>query len=71
MKAKRFFYHYNKAHKCLTVHYKDRCTLVNHIECKVPTQSKWNNDQPNLVIQGFCFSVTFENIQGDVTAFIN
>ncbi len=55
--SKRFFYHYNKIKKCLTVHFENKCLLTDNIVCLVPTESKDNNQQPRKTIQGWCFDV--------------
>jgi len=56
-KTYRFFYHYNKQNKKMTVHYRGICYLVKDIDCQVPCNSKWNKTQPNLVMQGFAKEV--------------
>lgn len=57
MKKYRFFFHYYKRYKCLSIHYKNQCMRANDIVCNVPVESKWNKTQPNLVIRGFANSV--------------
>ena len=62
MRKRRFFYHYNRANKALTVHYLGKCNIVKDVECRVPCESKWNlNTQPNLVLRGWCKDVIIEN----------
>lgn len=61
IKTYRFFYHYNKSHKCMTVHYKGACLLAKDIKCSVSTETKWNKAQPNLVIQGYAGKVELNN----------
>jgi hypothetical protein len=56
-KQYRFFYHYNKQLKKMTVHFKGKCLIVQDIMCEVPAQTKWNKTQPQLVLQGFCEAV--------------
>jgi len=58
MKKYRFFYHYNKPKKAMTVHFKDACYVVDNINCMVPCETKWNKTQPNLVMRGFAEKVT-------------
>lgn len=58
-KTYRFFYHYFKAKKKMSVHFRGTCTVVDDIECKVPCSTKWKKTQPNLVMQGMAKSVTF------------
>lgn len=49
----RFFYHYYRQYKCMSVHFKGVCYKTNNVICNVPTNTKWNKTQPQLVIQGF------------------
>ena len=56
-KTYRFFYHYFKQKKCLSVHFKKQCIQCNNIVCYADTESKWNKEQPQLVIQGFASSI--------------
>lgn len=58
MKKYRFFYHYYKQYKCMSVHFKNSCYKVDDIKCNVATETKWNNRQPQLVIRGFAKEVT-------------
>ena len=55
-KAKRFFFHYNKPNKKISVHFNKTCYIVDDIVCSATTESKWNKKQPNLVIQGWARS---------------
>lgn len=54
-KTYRFFYHYYKQYKCMSVHFKGKCYKTKNVICKgVETETKWNEkSQPNLVVQGF------------------
>ena len=54
----RFFYHYNKPKKIMTVHFKGVCYPVQNVTCHVPCETKWNDTQPQLVMRGFCGRVT-------------
>jgi len=47
----------------MTVHYRGQCIPCKDVVCRVPTETKWNRQQPQLVIQGFAKSV---EIDGDV-----
>jgi hypothetical protein len=60
----RFFYHYNKQAKCLTVHFKGACLPTDDLVCDVPTQSKHNKRQPRVVIQGWATGVTISEENG-------
>jgi hypothetical protein len=62
-KKYRFFYHYFKQKKCMSVHFKKQCMQCKDIVCYAPTQSKWNKTQPQLVIQGFASNV---ELVGDI-----
>jgi hypothetical protein len=59
----RFFLHYNKpasqaAKRPLwSVHYRNRCHIVDKIDCRRPTESKVNRRQPYVVMRGFARSV--------------
>jgi hypothetical protein len=58
MKKYRFFYHYNKIKKCMTVHFRGQCILAtNKLICEAVTESKKNKRQPYLVMQGFAKDV--------------
>jgi len=59
MKKRRFFYHYYRAYKCLSLHWKGACHRVQDVEVHVPTESKWRKGQPQLVIQGWAEDVEF------------
>ena len=52
---------YNKPNNKITVHYKGSCLLTENIEVQVPCNSKWNKQQPKLVIQGFCKNIIIED----------
>jgi len=57
----RFFYHYFKQKKKMSVHFRGTCTVVDDIECLVPCETKWNRTQPNLVMRGFAKEVRIRN----------
>lgn len=61
MKKYRFFFHYNRNEKKMSVHYRKRCTLADDIICNVACSTKWNKTQPHLVLQGFATSVRVLN----------
>lgn len=52
MKEYKFFYHYYKQYKEMSVHFKGVCYRTKNVDCKVPCQTKWNQRQPNLVMEG-------------------
>lgn len=45
----------------MSVHFKNTCTVVDNVECKVPCETRWNKTQPNLVMRGFASEVIIEN----------
>jgi len=47
----------------MSIHFKDCCYKAKNVICEVPTETKWNDTQPNLIIRGFCKSV---EIKGDI-----
>lgn len=61
MKKLRFFYHYNKPAKKMTVHFRDTCYTVDHIKCDVPCETKHRPTQPHIVMQGFAREVILFN----------
>jgi hypothetical protein len=60
MKKYRFFYHYNKCTKRLSIHFRGTCHSVDDILCYVTTESKHNKRQPFLVMQGHAAMVRIE-----------
>ena len=61
MKQYRFFYHYYKQKRKMSIHFKNKCMVVDNIICNVPCETKWNKTQPNLVMQGYASEVTIED----------
>ena len=59
-KEYRFFFHYYKRYKCLSIHFKSKCYRANDVICKVPINTKWNKTQPNLVMQGFAKQIIID-----------
>ena len=57
MKKYRFFYHYSKAKKAMSVHFKDKCYTATNVICNVACETKWNQKQPNLVMRGFATEI--------------
>jgi hypothetical protein len=62
-KLYRFWYHYNKpaslkrGRSVLTVHWKNKCILVDNIKCEVPTESHERKSQPRCIIRGYATDV--------------
>lgn len=48
----RFYYHYNKPAKKMSVHFRQVCYIVDDIICNVPCETKWNETQPYVVMRG-------------------
>ena len=65
MRAYRFFYHYRKSANGMTVHYRGQCLPCKNVVCRVATETKWNPQQPHLVIQGYAKKV--EEFDGTIT----
>jgi hypothetical protein len=53
-RKRRFFFHYNKVQKKMSLHYDNKCYIVEDIECCVPCETRHRTRQPRLVMQGFC-----------------
>jgi hypothetical protein len=66
MKKYRFFYHYNRRHDKMSVHFRDKCIICENVACLVNTETKRNKKQPHVVVRGFCENV-IQNLEGDVT----
>jgi hypothetical protein len=45
----------------MSVHFRNKCYVVNDVECNVPCETKWNQQQPNLVMRGFAKNVSIIN----------
>lgn len=57
----RFFYHYYKQKKAMSVHFKKQCYVVKDIICLVPCETKWNARQPSLVMRGYASNVEIKD----------
>lgn len=57
MRKYRFFYHYFKQKNKMTVHFRKTCTVVDDVICNVPCETKWNKEQPKLIMRGFASNV--------------
>lgn len=64
----RFFFHYNKPEsirlgkRVWSVHYRNKCYIVNSIDCHVNCNSKVNKTQPYVVMQGFANSLLITGV---------
>jgi hypothetical protein len=54
------FFHYFRQKKAMSVHFRDKCYVVQDVDCRVPVETKWNKRQPNLIMRGFASEVIFE-----------
>ena len=61
MKKYRYFYHFNKREKKMTVHFRGKCLIAKDIECHCPAETYWSARQPHLVMRGFCNKVNIIN----------
>lgn len=61
IKRYRFYFHYYRQYKCLSVHYRGKCYKVKDIHCTAPVESKWNEKQPNLILRGFTSSLEIKD----------
>ena len=60
-KEYRFFYHYNKKEKKMTIHFRKKCYIAKEIRCFRMCETKWKESQPNLVMQGWASEVVINN----------
>jgi len=60
-KKYRFFYHFNKKEKKMTVHFKGTCYIYKHIICEPETQTHYKSTQPHLVMRGWCSGIVEGN----------
>jgi hypothetical protein len=67
MKKKRFFFHFRKTTGELTLHWNKQCISIKNIDCKVPIETKWNNQQPRIVLRGWATNVIFKNNKAIIT----
>lgn len=63
-KLYRFFYHYRRSDKKMSIHFRNQCIPVDDVECNVPCETKRNKIQPFLVLQGYCSNVTVNGSKG-------
>jgi hypothetical protein len=57
----RFFYHYYKAKKSMSVHFRNSCFVVDNIECRAECETKWNPRQPQLVMRGYASKIEIKD----------
>jgi hypothetical protein len=61
MKRYRFFYHYFRGKRAMSVHFKGACHVVKDVRCGVPCETKWADRQPYLRMQGYVRTVDIED----------
>jgi len=57
MKLYRFFYHFNKPRKTMSVHFRGKCYMGKYIDCYEQCSTKWNKKQPFLIMRGWARDV--------------
>jgi hypothetical protein len=57
---RRFFFHYHRQKKKMSVHFDGKCHVVESVGCLVPCETHYNKRQPFLVMRGFCNEVLIE-----------
>lgn len=60
MRKKRFFFHFRKSTGNLTLHWNKQCIPINNVECKVSVETKWNKQQPRVVLQGWATEIKID-----------
>lgn len=58
----RFFFHYNKHKKMMSVHFRKHCILVDDVVCNTRCNTKWSKIQPHLRMEGFTTDVRIDKI---------
>jgi len=64
---RRFFFHYRRQTKKMTLHWGGACHPVDDIVCNVDCETKWNNKMPVLVLQGWANNVEIINGKATIT----
>lgn len=65
-----FYLHYNKPasqaakRPLMSVHFRDRCHIVDGIQCDRPTYTKHSKRQPRVTMAGKATSVTVRHLGG-------
>lgn len=62
-KKYRFFFHYYRRFNMMSVHFRGRCFRAREVDCRVPCETKWNQVQPHLVMQGFASKVEVQSTE--------
>ena len=67
MKKYVLWFHYNKPLSKKTgsdqwsVHFRNTCHIVDHIDCRIPTHSKTNKRQPRVVMRCHATNLQIKN----------
>jgi len=62
-KKYRFFYHFFKQKGKMSVHFRGKCHIVDHVICEPECETHWRNSQPRLVMRGWASNVIVNNNQ--------
>ena len=57
MKRYRFFYHYRRCDKQMSVHFRGQCLPCKNVDCKVSCETHYNKRQPFLVMRGWATKI--------------
>ena len=61
MRKKRFFFHFRKSTGELTLHWNKQCIPIKNVVCNVPLETKWNSQQPRVVLRGYAKEIIIDN----------
>lgn len=72
MRKYRFFFHYHRhGEKQMTIVFRGKSRLVDDIDCKVPCETKWNKNEPKLVMRGYANYVYFYTLNKKLIAWVS
>lgn len=61
MKKYRFFFHYFRQKDKWSVHFRNKCYIVDNFVCLAECEGKTNKRQPYRIAQGFASQVKVKN----------
>lgn len=67
MKKYRFYYHYYRQYNCMSVHFRRKCHRVKNVECKVDTETHWQDTAPTLIVRGWAENVEIDGDKAIIT----
>jgi len=76
MKKRRFWFHYHKqessrqSRNVLTIHWKNKCNMVNSIICEPPTETHNRKEQPRCILRGWANTIEFIEKDGETLGVI-